>query len=78
MATTKLTGAKIDKAQPEPGKAQTFLWDASTPGLALRITAAGGKAYIFEGRFSGKTLRMTIGDVKSWNLAEAQSEARRL
>lgn len=78
MATTKLTGAKIDKAQPEPGKAQTFLWDASTPGLALRITAAGGKAYIFEGRFSGKTLRMTIGDVKSWILAEAQSEARRL
>jgi len=78
MATIKLTGAKIDKAQCEPGKAQTFIWDAGTPGLALRITQAGGKAYIFESRFNGKTVRMTIGDVKAWNLADAQSEARRL
>lgn len=78
MATIKLTGAKIGKAQPEPGKAQTFIWDAATPGLALRITQAGGKAYIFENRFNGKTVRMTIGDVKSWSLADAQSEARRL
>lgn len=78
MATTKLTGAKIDKAQPEPGKAQTFIWDAGTPGLALRITQAGGKAYIFESRFNGKTVRMTIGDVKAWSLSGAQSEARRL
>ncbi|ATG88338.1 tyrosine-type recombinase/integrase [Methylomonas koyamae] len=78
MATVKLTGAKIDKAQCEPGKAQTFVWDASTAGLALRVTQAGGKAYIFESRFSGKTLRMTIGDVKAWSLSDAQAEARRL
>ncbi|WP_256360278.1 Arm DNA-binding domain-containing protein [Methylomonas koyamae] len=78
MATTKLSGSKIDKAQPESGKAQTFIWDTSAPGLALRITQAGGKAYIFESRFNGKTLRMTIGDVKTWSLADAQAEARRL
>lgn len=78
MTTTKLTGAKIDKAQCDPGKAQTFIWDAGTPGLALRITQAGGKAYIFESRFNGKTLRMTIGDSKSWALGKAQEEARRL
>lgn len=78
MATEKLTGAKIDKARCEPGKAQTFIWDAGTPGLALRITQAGSKAYIFESRFNGKTLRMTIGDSKSWALGKAQEEARRL
>ncbi len=78
MATTKLTGSKIDKAQPEPGKAQTFIWDAGTPGLALRITLAGGKAYIFESRFNSKTVRMTIGDIKAWSLSDAQAEARRL
>lgn len=78
MATTKLTGAKIEKAQCEPDKAQTFIWDAGTPGLALRITQAGGKAYIFESRFNGKTLRMTIGDVKSWSLSEARDKAREL
>lgn len=78
MATIKLTGAKIDKAQCEPDKAQTFIWDSSTPGLALRITKAGSKAYIFESRFNTKTVRITIGDVKSWSLSDAQSEARRL
>ena len=78
MATIRLTGAKIDKAQPEPGKAQSFIWDAATPGLALRITKAGSKAYIFEGRFNGKTVRITIGDVKAWSLSKAQEEARRL
>lgn len=78
MATTKLSGSKIDKAQCDPGKAQTFIWDSATPGLALRITQAGGKAYIFESRFNGKTVRMTIGDVKAWSLSDAQSESRRL
>jgi integrase len=78
MATIKLTGAKIDKAQCEPDKAQTFIWDSSTPGLALRITKAGSKAYIFESRFNGKTVRITIGNVNSWSLSDAQSEARRL
>ena len=78
MTTLKLTGAKVDKAKPEPGRAQTFIWDSATPGLALRITQTGGKAYIFESRFNGKTLRMTIGDAKSWGLSDAQAEARRL
>jgi integrase len=73
-----LTAPKVDKATCEPGKAQTFIWDSGAPGLALRITQAGGKAYIFESRFSGKTVRMTIGDVKTWSLADAQAEARRL
>ncbi|AMK75376.1 MULTISPECIES: tyrosine-type recombinase/integrase [Methylomonas] len=78
MATVKLSGSKIDKAQPEPGKAQTFIWDAATPGLALRITQSGGKAYIFESRFNSKTVRITIGDIKAWSLSDAQAEARRL
>jgi len=73
-----LTGSRVAKATCEPGKAQTFIWDAGAPGLALRITQAGGKAYILESRFNGKTLRMTIGDVKAWSLSAAQAEARRL
>lgn len=73
-----LTAPKVEKATCDPGKNQTFIWDSGAPGLALRITQAGGKAYIFESRFNGKTLRITIGDVKTWSLSNAQAEARRL
>ncbi|PLK49966.1 site-specific integrase [Uliginosibacterium sp. TH139] len=74
----KLTGPKVEKATCEAGKAQTFLWDSTAPGLALRVTQAGGKAYIFQSRFNGNALRITIGDPRAWSLDNAQAEARRL
>lgn len=80
MGTNKknFTTGVIAKAQCDPGKNQTIFYDAKTPGLGLRITIAGVKAYIFESRLNGKTLRLTIGDVRSWTLAKAQDEAARL
>lgn len=51
-----------------PGKTQTIYWDGKTPGLGFRITANGAKAYIFETRLDGKTIRMTIGDPETWPL----------
>lgn len=53
-------------------------WDGKTPGLGLRVTAAGAKSYIFETRLHGKTVRMTIGDARTWSIAKAQAEATRL
>src|SRR6185437_4848592 len=52
--------------------------DADTPGLGVRITKKGARAYVFESRLHGKTVRVTIGDVRSWQLGEARKEARRL
>ena len=72
------TTGVIAKAQCDPGKNQTIFYDAKTPGLGLRVTSAGVKAYIFETRLNGKTLRLTIGDVRSWTIAKAQDEAARL
>ena len=43
--------------------AQVFLWDTEVPGLAVRATA-GAKAYIFQGKPTGRDLRLTIGDVR--------------
>jgi integrase len=61
------------------GKAnQTVYWDGKTPGLGLRVTSAGAKSYIFETRLHGKTLRQTIGDVRTWTIGKAQDEATRL
>lgn len=43
----------------------------------MRATASGARAYIFEARLFGKTIRTTIGDTRSWELGKAQAEANR-
>ncbi|MGT2429594.1 Arm DNA-binding domain-containing protein [Cupriavidus basilensis] len=48
------------------------------PGLGLRVTATGARAYVFESRLFAKTVRMTIGSPKAWDLAKARTEAARL
>lgn len=62
----------------QPGKPQSIFWDGKTPGLGLRVTAAGAKSYIFETKLHGRTLRTTIGDVRTWSIKEAQDEATSL
>ncbi|KXU91085.1 preprotein translocase [Paraburkholderia monticola] len=62
----------------EVGKSQTLHQDANTPGLGLRVTAGGARSFIFEARLHGKTVRVTIGDVKAWKLDVARTEASRL
>ena len=61
-----------------PGKQQTIYWDAKTPGLGLRVTTAGAKSYIFETKLNKKTLRLTIGDVRTWAVGDAQKKATSL
>jgi hypothetical protein len=39
---------------------------------------AGAKSFIFEAKLNRQTIRVTIGDVKAWNLDDARAEARRL
>lgn len=77
MARVKLTKNKVDEFQCPEGKAQVFLRDTGAPGLAVRATK-GAKAFVFQSKVSGNDLRITIGDVKVWNLDAAQAEARRL
>jgi len=77
MARVKLTKNKVDEFKCPEGKAQVFLRDTGAPGLAVRATK-GAKAYVFQSKISGNDLRITIGDVKVWNLDAAQAEARRL
>lgn len=62
----------------EPGKRQSIFGDAKTPGLGLRVTAAGVKSYVFETKLHGKTLRITIGAPQTWTISAAQKEATAL
>ena len=61
-----------------PGKLQAFLRDKKTPGLRVRVTAAGAKSYVFEGKLNRQTIRQTIGDVRAWTIDAARQEANRL
>lgn len=78
MPRVNFTAGRIADHQCIPGAAQTFLWDSTAPGLGLRATANGAKAYIFQCKLNGKALRVTIGAPSTWTIDQAQAEARRL
>jgi len=78
VSKQNFTAARVESFQCEPGKQQTIYWDAKTAGFGLRVTAAGARAYIFESRLFGKTIRVTIGDARAWDLGRARTEAARL
>ena len=77
MAKVNFTAERVAAFKCEAGKQQSIMWDAKTPGLGLRVTAAGARSYIFETRLEGKTIRITIGDVRTWTVGKAQAEATR-
>jgi integrase len=77
MARVKLTKTRIEKVELPAGATQVFLWDSETPQLAARITS-GRKAYIFQSRLDGRSLRVTIGKVATWAIEKARIECRRL
>jgi len=72
------TAERVSRLRCKKDKQQSIFWDGKTPGLGLRLTAAGAKSYIFETRLHGKTIRSTIGDVRTWTIGKAQTEATRL
>ena len=78
MKWENFTADRVAGYECEPGKQQSIFWDGKTPGLGLRVTAAGSKSYIFETKLNGKTIRMTIGDSRTWGIGKAQAEASRL
>lgn len=78
MTQQNFTADRVAGFKCLKGKKQTIYWDGKTPGLGLRVTAAGSKAFIFETRLNGQTIRMTIGDPRNWKIGDAQAEASRL
>lgn len=77
MQRERLTNERIKRFSC-PDKKQDFLWDSEVPRLAVRVTEAGAKSFVFETKLNRKNIRITIGDVRSWNLDDARTEARRL
>ena len=73
------TAGRVSKFCCEAGKAASFLWDTESTGLGLKASAGGAKNYVLQSRLeTGATVRLTIGSTKTWTLAAARDEARRL
>jgi len=77
-----LTAGKVASYQHEGAGTQSFLWDDDPFGFGVRATKAssrnprGTKAYIFQGRFNGDPIRITIGNTKVWTLEDARKQAK--
>ena len=77
MQRERLTPDRIRRFSCPADAKQSFLWDTDAPRLAVRVTT-GAKSFIFEAKLNRQTVRVTIGDVRAWNLDDARAEARRL
>ena len=78
MARVVFTAPRVAGHKCPSDKPQAFLWDATTQGLGLRATPAGKPAYVFQGRYQDKTIRITIGSPEAWAIPDAQAKAREL
>lgn len=77
MPKQKLTNAFI-KSLPAPSSAQVLYRDTETMGLALRVTKAGAKTFVFGYSLLGRERRMRIGTFPDWSTDAARTEARDL
>ncbi|MCP2086091.1 UNVERIFIED_ORG: integrase [Paraburkholderia sediminicola] len=78
MAKVNFTAQRVAEYSCPEGTLQSFLWDQKASGLGLRVTRNGARAYIYQGKLDGRTIRLTIGDPKDWPIEKARGEARRL
>ena len=76
--THDLTLGTIERLTCPEGKPQAFLRDSKAPALRVRVTPAGAKSFVFEAKLNRQTVRRTIGDVRSWTIEAARTEANKL
>ena len=76
MSSDRLTELQIKNAKPPTDRAQVDLWDASMPGLSVRISAKGTKTFSMKCRNpAGVEQRVTLGRYPEMSLAEARKAA---
>lgn len=77
MPTIALTDRFCATAKPLKGASRTDFFDATAPGLALRVTESGHRSWCFHFRAPGdaKRARATIGTYPATSLAAARGKA---
>jgi integrase len=66
----KLTETQVAKLECPAGKKDVLVFDEVQRGLAVRVTAGGGKRYLCQYSFAGSKRRVPLGDL---TLAKARS-----
>ena len=66
------TAGRVAEFSCPAGKHQAIYWDGKRdgkqPGLGLRVTAKGARAYVFQGWIDGGSVRVTIDYPDVWPL----------
>jgi integrase len=75
MPIQAFTARGLDALKPQATRYEIF--DALTPGLAIRVTPSGHKSWVLLYRHHGRLRRLTIGRYPDRTLAEARAEAIR-
>lgn len=73
----RLTKTAI-RSIPRPESGYVIAMDMTTPGLGVRVTAAGARSFVYERRINGKSRRMTLGSAKSISVETARKQAAKL
>jgi integrase len=66
------------KALAAPASGNKLYYDPEMKGFAVRVTAAGARAFVLNYRTSGRERRYTIGSYPEWSTAAARKEAAEL
>ena len=68
------------KLLPAPERGNRITYDADVKGFGVRVTAAGGRAFIlnYRRKADGLERRWTIGSFPDWGSGAARDEAKRL
>ncbi|WP_018913656.1 integrase family protein [Thiomonas sp. FB-6] len=62
------TAGRVAEFSCPADKQQAIYWDGKQPGLGLRVTAKGARAYVFQAWIDGGSVRVTIGHSDVWPL----------
>jgi integrase len=76
LSQSKLTELRVEKL-PVTGKTY-YLNDAAQPGLSLRVSAGGVKAFVFTKFKHGKFIQITLGRANAVRLDAARRAAQKL
>lgn len=71
----RLTERKIERLTVEAGKRDRLVFDDEQRGLAVRVTAGGGKRYLCQYRLHGQNWRVPLGACSAISLAMAREAA---
>jgi integrase len=74
----KLTQRRIECLECPPGRKDMLVFDDEQRGLAVRVTAGGGKSYLAQYSFAGSKRRIPLGSCSAISLADARLAARQI